>query len=297
MSAATGQLFILLQKVLPKHLLTAFVFWLARIKTVGVKNFLIRNFVKLYDVNVEEIDGPVPDGFESFNAFFTRELSEGARPIDATVGSIISPVDGSVSAAGPIEDEQIFQAKGFRYSLSDLLATDLQDAEQFRNGRFATIYLAPYNYHRIHAPLGGSLRVARYVPGDLYSVSATTVERIPGLFARNERLICHVDSPDTPYILIFVGALNVGSISTPWTGEIRPRKNGMVEDCDIVAAGMPKELSKGDLFGWFNMGSTVILLMPGQTCSWSDTLTAGATVKMGQTIGQTIGLTGRTADA
>ena len=293
MSAISGQLFILLQKVLPKHLLTAFIFWLSRIKTVGVKNFLIRNFVKLYDVNVEEIEAPVPDGFESFNAFFTRELADGARPIDETANSIISPVDGTVSAAGRIEDDQIFQAKGFRYSLSDLLTADIQDADQYRNGQFATIYLAPYNYHRIHAPLGGSLRVARYVPGDLYSVNATTVERIPGLFARNERLICHVDSPDTPYVLIFVGALNVGSISTPWTGEIRPRKNGMVEDCDIDTAGFSKELSKGDLFGWFNMGSTVIVLMPGKTCTWSESLTTGATVEMGQAIGQT----GRTADA
>ena len=286
MSTASRRLFILLQRALPKHLLTAIIYRLARVSTVAIKNFLISRFVRFYGVDVDEVDKPIPDGFDTFNAFFTRELAAGVRPVDGSPDTIVSPVDGTVSAAGRIENDQVFQAKGLRYSLSDLLAADLQDADRFRDGLFATIYLAPYNYHRVHAPMDGSLRLARYVPGALFSVNATTVESIPELFERNERLICHFESAETPYVLIFVGALNVGSITTPWTGEIRPEKHGIVQDYDIATAGTDSEVSKGDLLGWFNMGSTVIVLLPANSHSWSERLSQGATVEMGQVIGR-----------
>ena len=278
-------LFTLLQRVLPKYAMTAVVYRIARIRLVGFKNFLIRQYVRLYKVNVDEIAAEVPDEFETFNAFFVRELAAGARPIDDSPRAIVSPVAGTVSAHGAIEKDMLFQAKGFRYSLADLLAADIQDADPYVDGEFATIYLAPYNYHRVHAPLAGSLRLARYVPGELFSVNAATVDNINALFARNERLVCHFDSDDGPYILIFVGALNVGSISTPWTGELRPRASGVIEDHEATESTQSPDVGKGDLLGWFNMGSTVILLLPKGRGQWSDILSPGKTLQMGERIG------------
>jgi len=285
MSELSARLFVLLQKVLPKYLLTALVFWLARRRAVWLRNFLIQQFVKIYGVDVEEVLLPVPDGFESFNAFFIRELTDNARPLAADPDVIVSPADGTVSAAGAIDRDQIFQAKGIRYTLADLLATDTLEAEAYVNGAFATIYLAPYNYHRVHAPLDGELITARYVPGDLFSVSASTVARLPGLFVRNERLICHIQTATGPMVIIFVGAMNVGSISTKWTGEIRPRKSGVVEQIDIRSSDL--EFSKGDGIGWFNMGSTVILLRPQASTDDFAGIIPGQTVRMGQAIGRT----------
>jgi phosphatidylserine decarboxylase len=279
--------FLILQFFLPKHLLTAIVFNIARIRTKPVKDFLIRRFVSIYKVDVEEVTLPVPVGYLTFNDFFTRPLVDGARPIDKTANAIVSPVDGTVSAAGNIESDTVFQAKGKHYSLSDLLMTDIADAERFSNGTFATLYLAPYNYHRVHCPLSGKLVAARYVPGALYSVNAATVSLMPNLFTRNERLICHFNGDAGPFIVIFVGALHVGSISTPWSGQIRPRRKGVVQDIDILKNDLPTELAKGDLLGWFNMGSTVIILLPPGACEF-DSAAAGEKVRMGQAIGHLI---------
>ncbi len=280
--------FVLLQFVLPKHLLTALVFHIAGIRTKSIKNFLIRHFVSIYKVDAGEAALPVPDGYPSFNDFFTRQLADGARPIDSSTDSIISPVDGTVSEAGTIESDMLLQAKGIRYALSDLLMTDIADVDRFSNGLFATLYLAPHNYHRVHCPLSANLVRARYVPGALYSVNASTVSLMPRLFTRNERLIFHFDSAAGRFILIFVGALNVASISTPWTGRIRPRRKGVVQDIDILQQGHPGNLNKGDLLGWFNMGSTVILLLPPGFGEFSSALGQGANVTMGQAIGRTI---------
>jgi phosphatidylserine decarboxylase len=192
-------------------------------------------------------------------------------------------VDGTVSAAGRINDNSIFQAKGHEYTLDDLLATDLQEARNYVDGSFATIYLAPFNYHRVHAPFDGELVAARYVPGDLFSVNKATAAHVPGLFRRNERLLLHFRTALGPAVLIFVGALNVGSISTPWSGEIRPRKHGVVEMIDLANAA--REITKGDLLGWFNMGSTVIVLLPRGTSDWSQDLQSDKTVRMGTVIG------------
>jgi phosphatidylserine decarboxylase len=287
MSNIIASLFVLIQKALPKYLLTTTIYRLARIRIVWIKNLLITQFVRFYKVDVEEVLKPVPDGFESFNAFFIRELTNGARPIAGESDVIASPVDGTVSAAGVIDGDAIFQAKGRSYSLSDLLATDTAEAKIYVNGSYATIYLAPYNYHRVHAPLDGELVAARYVPGDLFSVNEATVSRLPGIFVRNERLICHLQTSTGPMVLIFVGAMNVGSITTTWTGEIRPRRTGVVEQIDIRDIDANLRIRKGDGIGWFNMGSTVILLHPPASTNEYRDLTTGQTVRMGEIIGRT----------
>ena len=285
MSELKSRLFLLLQKILPRLALTAFVFRLARIRTTSIKNFFIRQFVNFYKVDVEEVKQSVPDDFATFNDFFIRELVAGARPIDAAGESIVSPADGTVSAAGKIDRDRIFQAKGLHYTLTDLLATDIDDAEKYVDGAFATIYLSPSNYHRVHSPLAGEIVAARYVPGDLFSVNEATVSYLPNLFTRNERLVCHMETDIGPIVIILVGALNVGSISTRWSGDLRPRKKGVVENIDIKLQGEVTRLEKGDLMGWFNMGSTVIVLLPPASSAGFSILASGTKVKMGQAIG------------
>lgn len=279
-----AKVFVLLQYLLPRHWLTAIIWRIARIRHAGTKNFLITKFSSAFDVDLEEVKLDVPGDFATFNDFFIRELADDARPIDDDADAITSPVDGTVSFAGAIRADSIFQAKGIDYSLGDLLATDIEEADNYVDGSFATIYLAPYNYHRVHAPLAGELVAARYVPGDLFSVNEATVSNVNGLFRRNERLIMHFRTRHGPAVLIFVGALNVGSISTPWTGEIRPRKAGVVDVLDL--SGHPTTVEKGSLLGWFNMGSTVILLLPKDACEWDDDLEPGETLKMGVEIGE-----------
>ncbi len=275
--------FVVLQYLLPKHWLTAIVYRIARIRNAAMKNFLITRFVKLFDVDVEEIKLDLPGDFATFNDFFIRELNDDARTIDDREEAIVSPADGTVSLAGRLIKDSLLQAKGIEYSLDDLLATDLEECESYVNGRFATIYLAPYNYHRVHAPFDAKLVAARYVPGDLFSVSDATAARVRGLFRRNERLVMHFRTARGPAVLIFVGALNVGSISTPWSGEIRPRKAGIVDAIDISQHSTA--VKKGDLLGWFNMGSTVILLLPDNAGEWRSDLEPGTTLRMGESIG------------
>ncbi|MEE4163975.1 MAG: archaetidylserine decarboxylase [Woeseiaceae bacterium] len=277
------RLFVILQYLLPRYALTAVVYWLARVRQPAVKDFLIRRFVHHFDVDLEGVSEPVPEGFDTFNAFFIRELTQEARPIADDPAAIVSPVDGTVSAAGRIQGDTIFQAKGIDYRLEDLLEVDRERAAAFENGSFATIYLAPYNYHRIHAPVDGRLDALHYVPGDLFSVNAATVRIIRGLFRRNERLVQHLDTAIGPVAVILVGALNVGSISSPWTGEIRPRRRGAPEDLPV--SGADPEVARGDLLGCFNMGSTVILLLPPGAAGLDPALVTGTIVEMGQAIG------------
>ncbi len=290
MAVFIAQLFLLLQRMMPKRLITAIVHRLARIRVRLIKDFLIRSFVKFYEVNLDEVRKSAPDGFTSFNDFFTRELERGSRPIDSSDLSIVSPADGIISAAGSIKKNAVLQAKGIDYSLEELLATDLDEAQRYYDGSFATIYLAPFNYHRVHAPLAGELVAARFVPGSLFSVNPTTVSFIRGLFTRNERLICHFRTAAGPMVLIFVGALNVGSITTPWTGEIRPRKGNMVENIDLQSSSQAKTVNKGDLLGWFNMGSTIILLLPPGVCDWRSGLESGEALRMGEALGRIVQL-------
>jgi phosphatidylserine decarboxylase len=278
-----ARLFVLFQYLVPQHWLTALVWRIARIRHTATKNFLIEKFVAMYDVDIDEVLQQVPDDFPTFNDFFIRELVDTARPVKGDVSAVVSPVDGTVSVASAIEGDSIFQAKGIDYSLTDLLATDLDSANAFVDGSFATIYLAPYNYHRVHSPIDGELVAANYIPGDLFSVNQATVANVRGLFGRNERLVMHFQTNNGPAALVFVGALNVGSISTPWTGEIRPRKRGVVEALNLSRHSTT--IQKGSLLGWFNLGSTVVLLLPARNCEWHDDLKPGASLRVGEVIG------------
>jgi len=285
MRSLTDRLFLLLQHLLPRMLLTRVFYRLTRLRSPVVRNLSIRAFVRLFDVDVGEARHAVPDGYPTFNAFFTRELREGARPVDADDGVIVSPCDGTLSACGAIHAGQVFQAKGKSYGLDELLAIDLDDAARFDGGLFSTIYLAPYDYHRVHLPYAAELEAMHYVPGDLYSVNAATVSLLPRLFVRNERLVCRFRTEFGPMSVIMVGALNVGSMTTPWSGEIRPRKDGVV---DVIRPdpSVPARVGKGGLLGWFNMGSTVIVLLPPNAADWTDDLVPGDRLKMGQGIGR-----------
>ncbi len=274
---------VFLQYLIPKYLITAILRLLSRISNRKIKDFFILKFISFYKINIEDVKKKVPEDFKTFNDFFIRELSDEARPIMDNKDIIISPVDGFVSSAGKIQQNKIFQAKKFDYSLDDLMATDLEQAETYINGQYVTIYLAPFNYHRVHAPLDGQLLAARYIPGDLFSVNQATVDRVNGIFRRNERLVMHFKTDYGPIVLVFVGALNVGSISTPWTGEIFPRKKGIVEAVDL--SNYKSNIKKGDLLGWFNMGSTVILLLPKNFCKLNENLLKGNSLKMGMEIG------------
>ncbi|HLT89749.1 MAG TPA: archaetidylserine decarboxylase [Woeseiaceae bacterium] len=284
LDSVAGRAFLLFQRLLPQHLSTALFRRLAHVRIVPVKNALIRAFVRAFDVELEDVDRAVPDGFEHFNAFFTRELAPGARPVDPSATAVVSPCDGTTSAAGRAERGRLLQAKGSYYGLDDLLATDLDEAAAFENGEFATFYLAPYDYHRVHSPLAAELVSASYVPGALYSVNDRTVRLLPRLFVRNERLVLRFRTATGPMIVVLVGALNVGSITTPWTGTVRPRARGVVERLPID--GAPPAVAKGELIGWFNMGSTVIVLLPPGTCEWRDDLVPGKRVRMGEAIGR-----------
>jgi len=276
-------LFATLQYLLPKYWLTALVYRLARVRHRNIKNFLITRFIRLYRVETSEIRLSVPDDFASFNDFFVRELAQGSRPVDASASSIVSPVDGTVSQLGQLRGNALLQAKGIEYTLEELFASNIDDARAFANGSFATIYLAPFNYHRVHAPLAGELLSASYIPGELFSVNLATASNIRNLFCRNERLLLHFATARGPMAVIFVGALNVGSISTPWCGELRPRHKGGIGTVDL--GQYSREVGKGDLLGWFNMGSTVILLLPPGAGSWRQDLVSGTAVRMGEAIG------------
>jgi phosphatidylserine decarboxylase len=250
-----------------------------------LRDLSINTFLKNYRVEMSEAVQANPLAYESFNAFFTRALKPEARPIDHDAATIVSPVDGTVSQCGAIEGDQLIQAKGHRYSLLALLGGDAQLAQRYQGGEFACIYLAPYNYHRMHMPLAGTVTDTLYVPGELFSVNAATARSVPGLFARNERVICNfAEASQQQFAMVFVGALFVGSIETIWAGEINPlpRRRGAAIR---IAQGRGRSLDKGAEAGRFNMGSTVVLLFQPGRMRWNATMRAGATVRMGAAIG------------
>jgi phosphatidylserine decarboxylase len=285
MSIST-RVFIGLQYVWPQHGLTALIHWLARLRLRSLTRWLIRGFRALYPINMAEALETDTEQFESFNAFFTRALAPGARPLDAQPNSLVSPCDGTVSECGKIDSEYLLQAKltakSFRYSLTELLA-DTASAHRYMDGSFATIYLAPYDYHRVHMPISGTLTSIRYVPGALFSVNGATARAVPKLFARNERVIAEFTTTLGPLAVIFVGALNVGSISIVGLGDLTPCSPRQIRRYDLPAV---TSFSKGAELGRFNMGSTVIVLAPRQAIAWIPSLQAGTTVRMGQMIGQ-----------
>lgn len=287
------QLFATVQGLLPKHLLSRWAYAVMRQRTPWLRTLSIRTFLSNYRVDMAEAVQTNPLAYESFNAFFTRALKPNARPIDGDAQSVVSPVDGTVSQCGSIDGDRLIQAKGHHYSLLALLGGDAQLAQHYQGGQFACIYLAPYNYHRMHMPLSAQVQDTIYVPGELFSVNAATARTVPGLFARNERVVCDFNMTAGKFAMIFVGALFVGSIETVWAGEINPlpRRRGMPTH---LAQGRGMQLHKGAEAGRFNMGSTVVLLFEPGTLQWSAGMQAGATLRMGQRIGSLIDSTATT---
>lgn len=277
--------FAALQYALPKHLLSRLMYSLTRSRAAALKNTILKSFLRSYRVDMSEAVQSDPFAYPSFNEFFTRALRPGARPVAAGAHTLVSPVDGTVSQCGAIAAEQLFQAKGHLYSLAELLAGDRAAVDRYRGGSFACIYLAPYDYHRIHMPCSGRLRSTVYVAGDLFSVNSMTVRAVPRVFARNERVICEFDSVAGPLALILIGALFVGSLELVHCGEVNPpprRRNRVLP----ISTGAGTSFAKGAELGRFNMGSTVILLLPPACASWRSELRPLRTVRMGEAIGE-----------
>jgi phosphatidylserine decarboxylase len=274
--------FVALQHVLPQHLITSFIYGITRSRSPLIKNPLTRFFVSTFKPDMSDAVQPDPLAYETFNDFFTRALKPDARPFTRDHGTLISPVDGTIAQIGKIEGNQIVQAKGRHYSLEALLARPSDWTAQFRGGSFATLYLAPYNYHRIHMPMDGTLREAWYVPGDLFSVNATTAAAVDRLFARNERVVCLFEYHGLTFAFVLVGALCVGSMTTIWHGDITPRRPRTPLDLPINSHRAPLLARQGDEMGRFNMGSTVVIVMPPGTTEWLPSCKSLDTVRMGQ---------------
>jgi len=267
------------QYILPQHFLSRIVYALMRCEIAWVKNTLIWLISRIAGINTEEALSPDPADYASFNAWFTRALKPGARTFDTDQRAFLSPCDGRISETGQLLENRILQAKDKGYSLQNLLANDPVCSE-LGNGYFATIYLSPRDYHRIHMPIAGQLERMIHLPGRLFSVAPYTVRQVPGLFARNERVISIFNTESGPLVMVLVGAMLVSSTETVWAGEVTPSKNKNVTVTDYPDKNV--SLSKGDEMGRFNMGSTVILLMPSGTVEGLVSLHAGTAVKVGQ---------------
>jgi len=279
-----SSLFILFQHLVPQHWLSRIVGKLADCETPWVKNRFISWFAKKYQINMSEALEEIPTAYASFNAFFTRELKPGVRPIDETERSIVSPADGAFSQLGDIEYGRIFQAKGQGYGLTTLLGGDEKTAAPFKNGYFATIYLSPRDYHRVHMPITGTLRETIYVPGDLFSVNQTTAENVDQLFARNERLVAIFDTEAGPMAMVLVGAMIVAGIETVWAGQVAPVLKQATRQTYLPQEQAPIVLEKGQEMGRFKLGSTVILVFGPEAIEWVDTIKATSPVKLGEKI-------------
>ena len=271
------------QQLYPKHLLSWMMLQATRVRFVPWKNWQIRWFVRRYGVDLGVAADPNPDSYPDFNTFFTRTLKADARPLEGGGFEIVSPADGTVAAVGSMDGRQVFQAKGRTYTLEALFGGDTHVASMFEGGRFATIYLAPRDYHRVHMPVTGRLRSMVYVPGELFSVNPTTVDAIDRIFARNERVVSFFDTELGPLAITLVGAVFVGCIEQAWCGVVTPprRREVLVErydDREIV-------LEQGREMGRFNMGSTVILMLANPGLEWASWLTPGTPVQMGRRIG------------
>lgn len=273
--------FVALHSLLPTHALSTLMFHLTRVQNAGFKNAFIRVFMKLYRIDLDEAELGQVQSYRDFNHFFTRALKPGARTVVADPAVLASPVDGAVSRHGPIVDGTMIQAKGYDYSVSELLHGS-KTAALFHKGSFCTLYLAPFNYHRIHMPAAGRMREWGYVPGRLFSVSTQAVRTIPKVFSRNERVYAIWETEQGPLAMILVGALFVGSIETVWNGLITP-PHGQKAGAYVPAT--PVHLAKGQEMGRFNMGSTVILLAAPGMVGWSRHLAPHVPVRMGEALG------------
>lgn len=277
---------VLPQYVLPHHALSGVMSKLTHCQNKIWKNLFIKSIVQMYGVNMQEAKFQDLDHYTSFNDFFTRELKDGARQISSAADAIACPADGAISQAGPISEGRIFQAKGHDYTAVELLGGDAERAQAFANGSFATIYLSPKDYHRLHMPLTGTLREMVHIPGRLFSVNNTTVGAVPNLFARNERVACIFDTEAGPMALILVGAIFVSSVETVWHGVVTPPS--ISEPRTWRYQDNAPTLEKGMEMGRFNMGSTIIVLFGKDKTAWNQDLLAGKTVSLGEKIGRTL---------
>jgi phosphatidylserine decarboxylase len=279
-------LFILLQHIVPQHLLSRLTGWLADLRRpVWLKNWVIGLFVRRFGVDMSEAEEPDYTAYDNFNAFFTRPLKDGARSIDGA--DIVCPADGAISQIGAIEGGSVFQAKGQNFTTEQLLGGDSERAAWFENGEFATIYLSPRDYHRVHMPVSGRLIATRYVPGELFSVNGVTAERVEGLFARNERHVCYFDTEAGPMAMILVGAMVVAGIETVWEGQVAPPLREATVWKNYVQLPNPVALRKGEEMGRFKLGSTVILLFPNDSIRWDERYWAGSPTRMGEALAST----------
>ena len=272
------RLAVLPQYLLPKKALTVFAGWVAGGRWGWITTAIIRRFIRRYQVNMAEAAEPDAASYASFNEFFTRALKNEARPL--TPARFICPVDGAISQFGAIAQDQIFQAKGHSYSTSALLAGQDNLAQAFQDGHFATLYLAPKDYHRVHMPCAGSLKRMIHVPGELFSVNPVTARGVPGLFARNERVVCLFDTDHGPMALVLVGATIVGSMATVWHGVINPPRPGTVREWTYAPGEV--RLSQGEEMGRFLLGSTVVLLWPKTTLEFDPDWAPSRAVRVGE---------------
>ncbi len=275
-------LFILLQKLVPQHLLSRVVGKLAASRLFS--RVFIRWFSARYEIDLSEAAESDLHAYPTFNAFFTRALRAGARPLADAETAVLCPADGAISQLGSLSDAGLLQAKGVYYTAASLLG-DPADAEAFDGGCFATVYLSPRDYHRVHMPVAGRLLRTRYVPGDLFSVNQQTAEAIPDLFARNERLVCLFETAYGPMAVVLVGAMIVAGIETVWAGRACPARDRQIRVQDYSAAQPPIELAAGAELGRFYLGSTAIVLFGHGAMELNGSLSAGSPVKMGQLLG------------
>lgn len=271
------------QYLVPQHAFSTLAGYLANAKNTTVKNFLIQHFISKYKVNMSEALIEDPASYLSFNDFFIRHLKPECRPL--AHANIISPVDGRISEIGPIKEGQLLQAKGRYYSVMDLLACNTETASQFINGHFATLYLSPKDYHRVHMPMDAELVSMIYIPGALFSVQPTTVRVVSNLFARNERLVVFFSTPAGLMAIVMVGAIIVGAIGTSWHGDIKRSKDRV--DFDYSHASINRRMVQGDEMGYFKLGSTVVLLFASNVqVQWNKKLQSGNILRFGEAMGE-----------
>lgn len=277
------RIFIAFQFLVPQHLLSRCTGVLAELRhPIWLKNWLIRQFIRAFGVDMTEAAEPDYTRFSSFNEFFTRPLREGARPL--ATADILCPADGAISQSGAITEGLLFQAKGRYFSAEELLGGDEARAVQFNGGQFATIYLSPKDYHRVHMPVAGRLTASCYIPGQLFSVNGVTADNVDRLFARNERLVCYFETERGPMAMILVGAMIVAGIETVWSGRVAPPPRNPAT-VDYVNLPEPVELAQGDEMGRFMLGSTVILLFPEGVMAFDERYVAGSLTRMGENLG------------
>ena len=274
----SDQLAVLPQYLMPKLAMTRLAGRIASAEWGALTTWVIEGFISRYKVNMSEAVHEDPAHYKSFNEFFTRPLKEGVRPLASSTW--VCPVDGAISQCGAIELDQIFQAKGHQYSTRALVGGDAALAAQFQNGQFATLYLSPRDYHRIHMPIAGRLLRMIHVPGDLFSVNPTTARGVPGLFARNERVVCEFETDKGPMVLVLVGATIVGSMATVWHGQVNPPRPGTVREWRYDTQDV--RLQKGEEMGRFLLGSTVVMLFPENSIQYPTDWTPTRPLKMGE---------------